>query len=213
MSELAKAIEVVAAKNGNWVLKKDGRWLSSSIDPVREAHQWLERSWPSDRGYESAILVGLASGYHYRALRERHSDLDIVVLEQDSRVIEQVLKIHADIDPQDIIDASDINKISSLWRVQSLFQSVFGIFVLPSVNETEWLHSVVQEILGRDSLSFLRQLRGRPELMAIMKPEALASVSEVGSAISIKTISSLFDSKQTISHERKLWKILEELVR
>jgi hypothetical protein len=58
----------------------------------------------------------------------------------------------------------------------------------------------------------LLQLRMRPELHALFDEEKIAKLQASTSPISILTIRSLFSAQAQNSRERRLWRVLEELI-
>ncbi len=67
----ASDVEFDRAKNGKTVVKVQGRFLSSSFDPEREAVRWCETVMSTGPTDLCCVVLGLGSGYHIVELQNR----------------------------------------------------------------------------------------------------------------------------------------------
>lgn len=213
-------ITIEASRTGVPVLKKDDRWLGSSIDPAREAQSWAERAHAMSRGGETLVVLGLGSGHHVSELYKLRSRQSVVVIENDREVIDGVLRIGREIEredalqirPTDIICAPEWMNLIDHERFRDLLGGVYRLATYgPSAQNDGYFKHVERLLLGRDKLSFLLLLKTRPELLAILNTKAIDQIA-ADEAISIKTLRRVFSPRAVASRERRLWRLLEELV-
>lgn len=87
-------VERARARNGDFALTLDGRWLCSSVDPSREARQWVDAHRGVLARTERALVLGVGAGHHLAALAREFPSLRILALTLTSPVIEAVREIH-----------------------------------------------------------------------------------------------------------------------
>lgn len=202
------------ARNGEAVFTVDGLSLVSSFDPSKEAQGWALKALEQVADRASAIIIGAACGYHIKALKNLRSDLAILTIEASEKIASSVLDIHQDINASDIIVASTPIELTHSLKFRDFITGRFAILTHPaqaSMREA-WTSDLTQFLTGRDSLAFLLQLRMRPELYALFDEEKIAALAGQQSPISILTIRNLFKPEAKASRERRIWRVLEELV-
>jgi trans-aconitate methyltransferase len=207
-------IEVEMSRSGHQVLKKDGRFLSSSFDPIKEAKTWVDRLAPQLENTLSVALLGLGSGYHWRELKTRFPRIKVTVIEGDAGVFEKALSIHPELTMATVAIGEEVSDLLQLTAVHALLSQPFRLFKHPSSVELQSIFYTQVEsfLLARMPSSFLNNLVLRSELQNEITPDALA---EIGSeVVTIKTIEKLLQLSpaRAISDERTLWNILSELV-
>lgn len=205
-------IEVEIAKSGQPVLKKDGRLLASSVDPQREAVKWADLISASAPPDDLVVVLGLGSGYHVLELMLRRPASQILVIESDRELFEITLRHFPDLCKVRIL-------IEPVW--QNLMNSevfcgaVEGVYSVavhgPSASiDSEFVKAVEVLLRGRDPKAFFILLKRRPELQAILQKEEVAHLEH--EQVNIKTLQRLFGHQPSVTRERRLWRILEELV-
>lgn len=201
------------AKTGHRVLRKNGKLLASAFDPVREATAWAEKVMGAgEPSCDTLIVVGMGSGYHVAALKSRYPDISLLVIDNDAEVVDRAREICPEVAG---IPTVAEPKWMDLIKSASLSDALNGVYKIalhgPSFQSNPNDFSLIERLLrGRDKLSFLLLLKACPELLPLLDPEAVSRIGE--EAISIKTVSELFSPHAAASRERRLWRVLEELI-
>jgi hypothetical protein len=196
-------------------MKKNGKWLASSVDPVREARQWSEVVLATT---ETIIVLGLGCGYHVVELMNNKPQSSLLIIECDSGVSEQALQICPSLVGATIIVEPDWTKLINYSPVRDALGGLYRVAKhLPSfaagARETEYFNAVERMLLGRDKLSFLVLLKARPEILTLLDTDLLGDNERFqDEPVTIKAIQKLFAQRPNTSRERRLWRILEELV-
>lgn len=211
-------LEIVNARKGHPVVIQDGRFLASSIDPVREAEQWLSRIMPElkqSEGRGSLILLGLGSGYQAKVLSEILGSHAFIVIEPVAELIELVRTIHPELSKVTIISG----EVTALIENPVFKDFACSRFTTLKNQNSMQLHptyfAAVQSLLiGRERLGFLLQLKMRPELHATLDASRIeqAMTNDQTELVSIKTLQKIFSPQSQVTRERRMWKLLEELV-
>lgn len=212
--ELPPLLKQETARNGETVFTVDGRSLVSSFDPSKEAQAWALKALAQIADRTSAIIIGAACGYHIKALKNLRSDLAVLTIEASENIAAGVLDIHHDINASDIIVAMTPMELTNSLKFRDFIIGRFAILTHPAqaLMRDAWTSELTQFLTGRDSLAFLMQLRMRPELYALFDEEKIAALAGQQSPISILTIRNLFKAEAKASRERRIWRVLEELV-
>ncbi|HVK62454.1 MAG TPA: hypothetical protein VM432_12930 [Bdellovibrionales bacterium] len=197
------------ARSGHSVLRFDNRLLASSIDPVREAQSWAKKVAAGVRKGDVCV-IGAGCGYHIDELQKLLPKTRIVVIEASSEVAEWVLSKFTHFKKENFLVGSDPSADLEAWC-----DTLFGVsqaFLHGATTQihTEWSHRMHRFVVARDRNSFLTQVRARPELLAVLDPKKIELMPD--EPVSIKTLGSLFQATSIDSQERRLWRILEELV-
>jgi len=213
---LSEIITSEIARSGHPVLKKSGRWLASSFDPVREARQWADAVVSGPGKTDVIIVLGLGCGYHVAELIARRPERSVLTIECDPVVRDHALRFCPELRNQTIIVENEWMKLIEKPAMRDVLVGVYRVAVhAPSLAlEPNFFASVDNLLRGRDRLSFLLLLKTRPELLAILDPDRLGEIGELKTdeAVSIKTMQRLFSQRSMSSRERRLWRVLEELV-
>lgn len=205
-------IETELSRSGQPVLKLNGRYLASSFDPVKEAFGWANRAAAEIGQKGAAIVLGAGCGYHLAALKERCPNSLILALEPSEQVAHRALEWNPVLSAHNLLIVDDLGQMTEAPQLRDAMAGTFA--VLPHLPTTEahpeWALQTARFLLGRDRLSFLLQLRMRPDLHSLLDPKKITSMTEA--PVSIKTLQSLFADATAFSRERQIWKVLEELV-
>ena len=222
-------VEVVKARTGRQVIKKNGKYLSSSIDPVSEAQAWALNVSSRCKDAQSVFLLGAGGLYHALALSAL-IEQRLLVIDPDLAVT-KLAESMAILDPS-ASDPSSINrapgKIKFVYAAtpvgivedagvrDALLGTHITLVHAASAQQQPDFYAEVERIInGRDPAGFLLQLKMRPELCAILDPKAIQAIFEKNgsSLVSIKTLQKLFIPGNAGLRERRIWRALEELVR
>ncbi len=204
-------IEISTSRSGHPILKIGDRYTASSFDPVSEGKTWAANVAALVGDSEAVVILGMGSGYHVSALSESISNR-IIVLDPDPEVIDLALGWHPSIKAEWVF--SESNQLA-LTQIPSIQDVLTGMYLIahhgPSCQiRPDWSREMSSFLIGRDKLSFMLQLRMRPELLALLNPELISKIPD--EPISIKTLQRLFLECATDSRERRMWRCLEELV-
>ncbi|MCM2283006.1 MAG: hypothetical protein NDI61_14285 [Bdellovibrionaceae bacterium] len=206
-------ISVETSRCGMPVITKDGRYLASSVDPVREAEAWAHDCRASLGGVKAVAILGLGSGYHVRALMAQEPQLTILVIESDARVAEAVLRLMPEIPAKIVCVESDWSQLLDHERARALTHIPFVVARHAPSCQFDCLFYQRAEalILARDRAGFFLQLRDRPALLRSVARDKLEAIP-VG-PISIKTVLDVLRPDSAEEREVLMWKILGELVK
>lgn len=203
-------IESLAAKNGKMVLRRDGRLLASLFDPEQEARVWTDRALAELLPGESVIIMGLGAGYHSAEMVRRSPGRMILTIENDQETVKAAREIQAGLGQ--ILIEPDWMKLPDHPLFRDAVGGTYRVFQHgPSMQIDPAFFGAVEKLLrGRDKLTFLVLLKTRPELFSYLNPEAIAAIGD--EPVSIKTVRSLFSQASLASRERRIWRVLEELI-
>ena len=205
-------IELEQSRTGQPVLKLNGRYLASSFDPIKEAFAWANRAAADLGSKGAAIIIGAGCGYHIAALKEKCPNILIVALELDAEIAKHALSWNPILSAHNIVIASSLTDLTDEPRLRDALAGTYAVLPhLPTADaHPEWTLQTAQFLLGRDKLSFLLQLRMRPELHCLLDPKKIAALGN--EPVSIKTLQRLYSDTATHARERQIWRVLEELV-
>ena len=211
-------LEIVNSRKGHPVVTQDGRFLASSIDPVRESEQWLSRIMPElkqSEGRGSLILFGLGSGYQAKVLSEILGSHAFIVIEPVAELVELVRTIHPELSRVTIV-GGEVTELIENPVFKDFACSRFTILRNQNSMQLQptYFAAVQSLLIGRERLGFLLQLKMRPELHAILDSAQIekAMANDPTELVSIKTLQKIFSPQSQVTRERRMWKLLEELV-
>lgn len=205
-------ISIEVAKSGHKVLRANGRLLSSVFDPIKEASSWVDGVVRSADARETIVVLGAGSGYHIVELAHRRPGQPILVVDCDDKIVEAARSICKELNSLSIVCEPDITKLTQHGLVADCLGGFFRTFTHGASAQIypDYYRGVEALFLGRDLKSFLIQLKARPELHALLNSEAITRLEN--ETVSIKTIQKLFTPEADRSMERRMWRVLEELV-
>src|SRR4051812_47302968 len=85
-------IETLKAQNGSEVIRYAGRLLSSAVDPLSEARDWVGRRKLMLNRVKTIFILGAGSGYHVSELFI-HSDAQLVVIDSSQELMDAMQSI------------------------------------------------------------------------------------------------------------------------
>lgn len=208
------------ARNGQAILKMDGRAIVSTFDPAKEARSWAEKAIVEIGDRDSVIILGAGCGYHIIALRELKPSLNILTIEASEEIAAFARESFAragDIDTRyfgEIVVGASALSLTENLLLRDFMGQRYAVVTHPGLAavRAEWTREMATFLTGRDYLSFLLQVRMRPELHALFDEEKIAQLKAHNGPISILTIRSLFSPSALASRERRIWRVLEELI-
>jgi hypothetical protein len=204
-------IETLAAANGSSVLRLEGRWLASSVNPQAEARDWLSRRREFLDKVKCVFVLGAGAGYHLLELAQ-HTSAHIVVIEVHEAVIEAVRGIHA-LDSRKFKFVC-VESVKQLRATEEVRAGVAQSFVVlqhgPSLAGAPALYRDLHaQLLGRDwgALNWQWQMHG---LAALESQPSIHKTAEPLSILDLEQTELVRDSQE---RERMLVKALRELVK
>ncbi len=208
------------ARSGAEVLLVEGLATASLVDPQREAAQWAESVRPrlkQARTHETIVVLGAGSGYHLQALKDLMVSMKLegvlVAVETCAPSVEFVRARHSGIE---VLFANPSLGLESFFGDEyfsSLMRQTTTVLRhRPSLNRQESLRLVESWILGRTPEAFAAHLRMRPEIAAGLNSVRATKLAE-GSLLSIRDLSKTWDISSELKEDRRLFRVLEELVR
>jgi hypothetical protein len=215
---------ITFAKNGSEVLQVDGLSTASLVNPVREGQLWAEsqthamNQLQSQREDEPVIVLGVASGFHLQALktqlrranyRGRISAIDSC----ESSIAFSKLRV-TEIEYLHVNSALGVDAFLSRPDVSSWCLQPFTILRhKPTyLRNGADLRKIESWILGRTPEAFSAQLKLRPQIAAALNPARARKIADV-SLVSIRDLSKTWDISGELKTDRRVFRILEELVR
>ena len=82
-------VEMVKSRTDSWVPLIDGILLHSTVNPEREAREFISNEWSLLKDTKSVIVFGLGGGFHVQELLAR-KDINIVVIEASRELASQM---------------------------------------------------------------------------------------------------------------------------
>lgn len=217
------ATSIGISKSGAEVLCVENLATASLVQPETEGRRWAEAQrkrlkWL--RRLEPIVVLGVGSGFHLRAL------------------VELVTEMHADGGkPQPVIFALDTCEASiefSRARCSGVKfqQASSGDTFLNSAEVQSWLlqsytllshrptlarsganmRQIEELLLGRTPETFSDQLRLRPQIAAALNPGRSKDLANPR-RISIRDLAKTWDISSETKTDRRIFRVLEELVR
>ncbi|HRK07044.1 MAG TPA: class I SAM-dependent methyltransferase [Pseudobdellovibrionaceae bacterium] len=225
-AEGSKLTEVVA-RDGLRVAKLDGMATASTMQPGQEAERWVsllpQSIWSTD---DALYVVGIGSGWHLEKLHEKDSGRRVVGLDVSHELIQFARQhVSRDIELQHVPCPAALNLAGQEADFRS-WVSASGLDALlrptgrtyrvlshrPSLQRDPRLKWVEEALLGRTPRAFAEHLRVRPELAAQLRPHALAELATCP-LLSVKSLQRAWTDRAESAPERRLFRMLEELVR
>ena len=209
------------AKSGSQVLQVNGLSTASLVNPEREGDLWAEAQTSLLKLIgidEPVVVLGVASGFHLRALQAKLRAAGhrgrIIALDVCEPSIEftkwRVLEVeYLYVDPETNAGAFAARADVSSWMLQPF--TVLRHKPTYLRNGVS-LRKLEAWILGRTPEAFSAQLKLRPQIAAALNPDRARKIAEV-SLISIRDLSKAWDITSELKTDRRLFRVLEELVR
>ena len=203
----------MTAKSGDKILSKNGVTFASQFDPRIEATRWVDKL-SADRDC-NLVCLGAGSGYHLLELVKRIPARQILVIEKYEEVVTWVRDQFDDLRDVSFVSGTALHALLASPEVAEWVTEVFEIVEFrPSVFiDTELYASVRSQLIGRTRETFLEQIRVRPEYNYNEISDRVQA--DLGGFVSIKSVAGIFDDvRGTVnSSERRIWKILGELIK
>lgn len=209
------------SRSGADVLIVGNLATASLVNPEREADQWAAtqiKRVQASRKNEMVVVIGVGSGFHLRALQDqlRQAGIQRPMTAIDtcaesvnfaSARAKNVDFICAD--PSEGVDRFLTKKEVEGWVVQTYtllkHRPTLARVGVPLRTIEDWL-------LGRSPESFSAHLKLRPQIAAALNPGRARRIAETP-LVSIRDLSKKWDISSELKTDRRIFRVLEELVR
>ncbi len=207
-------IEAAYAKNGSLIHLKDGKYLASSFDPQKEAEAWWRSSQRLTKYARTLFVLGLGSGFHIEVARREMPDTKIVVIEIDQQLIDLFKANSNELKNTEIICEADWRKLFQHSSISGGVQDKYAVLLHPpslSV-EKEYFANAYKFLLARSVEGLFALLKTRPDLLSELDEAKLADLARTGDAVTIRTLTSSMKTTAYLNENRRIWKVLEDLI-
>jgi hypothetical protein len=219
----SEKVEIAKAKSGHDVLMIDGKASASLVDPVKEAKAWSETVASSiPRGEERLIVLGVGSGFHIRALREALPRISILAIDTCEASVDFASKMSLPAVQFQFVSKEKLSVGPGYFMTQTEVRDwILEPFSLirhrSTMARNKDLLRIEDWIIGRSAESLREHLGLRPSLAALLNAKRLQEVAllkiNAVDVFSMRDFVGCCDIKSDPSHERRLFRVLEELVR
>lgn len=210
------------SRTGHDVLYVDGKATASAIDPIKEAASWVASAYAAAAPgtEETIVVIGAGSGYHIAALRERSCG-KIVVIDTCKASLEFAEKRLTQLSEIKYLAIPDGTTFSDFFRRNDVVEWAFEPFALlrhrsSMVRNTE-LSKIEECLVGRSVQAFRAQLEARPSVASALNSARVKKLAEAKlttkGLISVRDLTSVWEVSSEPSNERRMLRVLEELVR
>lgn len=191
------------------------------VNPEREANQWLELQstrLKAVREFEPIVVLGVGSGFHLRALRAemitRGLKGKLIAIDTCEASIEFAKARSTGVDFVRVDVETPISKVFGSAAVSEWLAQTFTFLKhRPSVTRVGAPLRILETwILGRTPEAFAEHLRLRPQIAAGLNAARAAKIAETP-LVSIRDLSKMWDISAELKTDRRIFRVLEELVR
>lgn len=206
-------LERLTTRSGHITFRLNGMTLSSTVDPIQEAINWVESHELLIKSAPHLIILGVGSGHHIVQLKKAYPQKKIIVIEAHKELVTAVNReVAIDLVDVDILCEKDSHLLAKSTRLQNVLTKLFRIIEhRPSMAvNPEYYKDVVEVLLGRDIYNFNFHLQLRPHLLSSFQKEKL--VHDVQDKIQIKKMEKALQWDGDNSRAFMLIKALRELV-
>lgn len=205
-------IESALAKNGSLIHLKDGKFLASSFDPQKEAEAWWLTCKPRAKCARAVFILGLGSGYHIEVVKRELPEAKIVVIEPDQELVNVYQSTNST--ELEINCEADWRKLFNYSSVSSGVQKTYAVLLHPpSYNvEKEYFGNAYKFLLARSVDGLFALFKSRPDLLSELDEAKLTDLARSTDPVSIRTITKAMKATAYADENRRIWKVLEELI-
>lgn len=206
-------IESAQAKNGSLIYLKDGKYLASSFDPQKEAEAWWKTCERQAKHARTVFILGLACGYHIEVVQRELPQAKVVVIESDAELIAAYRKDHAETNFE-ILHEQEWRRFFQHSSVSGGVQGTYAVLLhTTSYNlNKEFFGNAHKFLLARSVEGLFGLLKNRPDLLSELDETKLADLARSGEPVTIRTIAKTMKTTSYLNENRRLWKVLEELI-
>lgn len=209
-------IERITAKSGDLIFKYDGRLLSSAIDPIREAREWVNRWRSRIATSQRLVILGWGSGYHLSEIAREWPLLKILAIGAEPELLTELHMIPDQFSRTiTFATCAEATELLSINEVRQFMRQSFTLLEHSSLtNLNVSLYSEIKErLLAREPMFFSDWVRREPRLMQMFPLQAIPG-GEVTQILSIKDLERFINVRQNLkSKDVMIVRALRELVK
>lgn len=205
-------IEVVQAKDGSPILKKEGRHFSSTYNPKQEASVWAQVQRSEVESYDRVIIFGSGSVYHIQSFLEMYVDKSILVIECSPDIFKVTQKWLGSHERMNIVCASNFEDLMVHDFVLKFLDRPYRVLRLASSfqSDAEIYQQLEQDLLAQNFHSLKKLISLRPRLKDCIELSSLQDETEFN-FLSLRKL--LDDDNQTMNQFSRITKVLDELIK
>lgn len=215
MNSSSQSLEFIETKSQHRGLKKNGKLVCSSINPVAEAKKWVNKHLDAFTKAESIVVLGIGCGYHLVELENKFEHKKILAIDTSEDIVAfaQTLQGLA-LSRTKLIH---LTSCEDLFKNRIIAQSVRQRYVVASFGSVTHLdhanYQLMQDtLLGRNLQGFSFIIGQRTELKDRIKTLVpVKKVDQRNELLSIKDLANQLDSNYC-GLETFIIKALRELV-
>jgi hypothetical protein len=207
-------IESAHAKNGSLIYLKDGKFLASSFDPQKEAETWWKNCQKQTKYARTLFVFGLGCGYHIEVLLRQIPETKIIVVEPDQELVSLFQSNPLKSDRFEIVCEQDWRRLFQHSSVGSAVQDKYAVLLHPASFglESDFFGNAYKFLLARSVEGLFALLKHRPDILSEMDEAKLSDLARSGTPVTIHTLTKTMKSTSFLNDNRRLWKVLEELI-
>ena len=209
-------IETITARNGQLVFKYDGRLLSSSVDPSREANDWIYQQRELLQQNDRVVILGFGSGYHFVELLKQFPKHRILAIGLENELLEKIYELHRSCLQRIefvVLESCELTLASA--RVRNFMRSGALVLEHPSTRNLnyDFYSDIKRRLLAREPLLFADWVRREPRLVQLFPLQSIPGGEEVP-LLNIKDLNRLAVSRsENPSRDVLIMRTLRELIK
>ncbi len=209
------------AKNGSQVLQVNGLSTASLVNPDGEGEKWAEAQDASLKvagAGEPIVILGIGSAFHIQSvqkkLRSKGHRGRLIALDCCHESVEFANRSLVDVELLHVDTACGVDFFFARHDVASWVTQPFVLLRhKPTFQRSgQSLRFVETWLLGRTPEAFSAQLKLRPQIAAALNADRSRRLAETP-LVSVRDLSKAWDISSELKTDRRLFRILEELVR
>jgi hypothetical protein len=206
-------IERLHSKKGHAIAKCAGRYVCSSIDPAKEANDWVHKLSRRLKDMKTVIVLGVGCGYHLVQLRKSVPGATILALDFNRELIEFSEATHST-DWAGIrnVCLSDFENVAECSEICNAIKESYAVvkFAPVTLHDPASYREVEVFLLGRSWSGFQFITRERNRFSGLFQNTVHALPVDSNSLLSIKSLCERLSPNEC--RESMLLRALRELV-
>jgi hypothetical protein len=150
-------IEWIKTASGESTLRFRGKFLASSIDPVKDGKVWASRQMSVLQGLRSVFVLGSGSGHHLIALKNLRPDLRVLALETNKELLEATRsQLRVALLGIELTYAKNLSELLLVPSVREALRSSYAVVLGPSatITDPDGYKTMAADLNGRTPLGF-----------------------------------------------------------
>ncbi len=206
-------IERVKAKDGQTILKLNGRQICTSLNPLREARDWVKKNSRRFAEMKTVIVIGVGCGFHLAEIRRRFENTKIVALDFNQELIDFSAETHGlDLVGAELIKVGSVTEVAKNSTIRAAIAGSYAVVrFMPCTNQQlEQYNELECTMLGRNILGFKMVVGARARMGEIFNPKVNMAAITSNPTVTIKSLFESLGPNET--SESLMVRALRELV-